>query len=322
MSLLILSFDISSNFIGENLQKLLNASCNSPSLAGFCSSKELLTSPNDDYEKIFSNSLKSNLLSHNDLLGFLILIDVATTNKLHINSLPSIISLLNYLHNHHPFQSILTFILHASSTNQLYTSALTCFNLNLIVSQIYSFVHGIIFHNIDQINDYQTYHSLVAAQIASIFLPVTSLREDRQRYTKSVSIEFLQFLQHLLPNPNKKILIMKIGNVKNSFQSSSHATLLIQRGTPSLSNKDIPLKNLDIWNSLEKNLTQLQSTVIINNDQRNRELFEGLILQPYERKFRMNRAYFYWLKKKFPIENLEQLLDEGIALFQALIDEE
>lgn len=322
MSLLILSFDLSSDFIGEYLQKLLNASCPSPSLTAFCSSKQLLISPIDNYEKIFANSLKSHLLSHNDLLGFIILIDIATTNKLHIQSLPSINSLLNYLQHHHPFQSILTFILHGSPTNQLYTSALTCFNLNLILSHIYPFVHGIIFHNIDQINDYQTYHSLIAAHIASIFLPVTSLRENSHRYTKTVSIEFLQFLQHLLSNPNKKILIMKINNVKNSFQSSSHATLLIQRGTPSLTNKDIPVKNLDIWNSLEKNRSQLQSTVIINNDQRIRELFEGLILRPYECKLRMNRAYFYWLKKKFPIENLEQLLDEGIAFFQALIIEE
>ena len=319
MSLLILSFDFSSDLIGENLQKLLNTSSNAPSLAAFCSSNELLTSTNKDYEKIFLNALKTHLLSPNDLLGFLILIDVATTNKLHLNHRSSIHSLFNYLRHRHPFQSILTFIIHASSTNQLYTSALTSFNLNFILSRIYSFVDGIIFHNIDQINDYQTYHSLVAAHIASIFLPVTSLREDSRRHTKNVSIEFLQFLQHLLPNPNKKILLMKIGNPKNAFQSSSHATLLIQRGTPSLTSKDIPLKNVDIWNSLEKTRVQLQSTVIVNNDQRTRDLLEQLILEPYERKFRMNQAYFYWLKKKFPIDNLETILADGIELCRNIL---
>lgn len=319
MSLLILSFDFSSDRIGENLHKILYASSTSPSIAAFCSSNDLLNSVNPNYEKIFANSLKTHFLSPNDLLGFIILIDIATTNRLHLNNLSSINSLLNHLHQHHPFQSILTFILHASSTNQLYTSALTCFNLNLIFSRIYSFVDGIIFYNIDQINDYQTYHSLIATHIASIFLPVSSLREDSRRHTKNVSIEFLQFLQYLLPNPTKKILIMKMGNPKTSFQSSSHATLLIQRGTPSLTSKDIPLKNVDIWNSLEKTRTQLQSTVIINNDQRTRDLLEQLIVKPYENKFRMNQAYFYWLKKKFSIENLDEILVDGIELCKNLL---
>lgn len=316
MSLLILSFDLSSDKIGRYLHNFLNSSSNSPRIATFCSSNELFSSTINDYEKIFSNSLKFDYLSHNDLLGFIILIDIATTNKLHLHNLSSITSLLIYLNKKHPFQSILLFIIHASSTNQLYTSSLTCFNLNLIFSQIYSYVNGIIFHNIDQINDYQTYHSIIAKQIASIFLPVTSLREDKQRVNKSVSIEFLQFIQHLLLNPNKKILILKLNNLKKYFNQSSNAMLFIQRGQPSLLNNDIHLKNLDIWNSLEKNS---QLTLILNNDQLNKNLLEQLILKPYEKKLSMNKAYLYWLKKKFDIDNLDEQLNQGIQLCQNII---
>ena len=71
----------------------------------------------------------------------------------------------------------------------------------MIFSRIYSSVNGIIFQNIDEINDHQNYHSIIVSQIASIFLPVSSLREDKKRWNKSVSIEFLQFIQHLLVNP-------------------------------------------------------------------------------------------------------------------------
>jgi len=321
MSLLILSFDLSSDKIGAYLHNLLNSSSNSPHIASFCSSNELFSSTTNDYEKIFSNSLKLDFLSHNDLLGFIILIDIATTNKLHLHNLSSITSLLIYLNKNHPFQSILSFVIHASSTNQLYTSSLTCFNLNLIFSHIYSYVNGIIFHNIDQINDYQTYHLIIAQQIASIFLPVSSLREDKKRLNRSVSIEFLQFIQHLLLNPNKKILIMKISNLKKYFNQSSYAMLLIQRGKPSLLINDIQLKNLDIWNSLEKNLQHLQSTLILNNDQLTNDLLEQLILKPYEKKISMNKAYFYWLQKKFNIKNLEEQLNQGIQLCQNIIFE-
>ena len=319
MSLLILSFDFSSDKIGGHLHDLLNASSNSPHIASFCSSKDLFTSTTNDYEKIFINSLKTDLLSHNDLLGFLILIDIATTNKLHLQYLSSITSILSYLNEKHPFQQILTFLIHASAFNQLYTSSLTCFNLNLIFSRIYSSVNGIIFQNIDQINDHQNYHSIIASQIASIFLPVSSLREDKKRWNKSVSIEFLQFIQHLLVNPEKKILVMKTKDFKKDFNPSSHAILLIQRGKPSLSDEDIRLKNLDIWNSLEKNIQQLQSTLILNNDQVNKNLLEQLILKPYERKLHTNKAYFYWLKKKFQLENLEEQLEQGIQLCKKIL---
>jgi hypothetical protein len=316
MSLLILSFDISSDKIGGQFHNLLNSTSNSPPIASFCSSNELFSSSNNDYEKIFSNSLKLNSLSHNDLLGFIILIDIATTNKLHIDNLSSINSLLIHLTDKHPFQSILLFIIHASSTNQLYTSALTCFNLNLLLSRVYSYVNGIIFHNIDHINDYQIYHLTIARDLASIFLPVTSLREDKQRWNKSVSIEFLQFIQHLLLNPNKKILIMKINNLKKYFNHSSYAMLLIQRGQPSLANNDIQWRNLDIWNSLEKTS---QSTLILNNDQSNTNLLKQLIIQPYEKKISMNHAYLYWLKKKFDMNNLEEQLNQGIELCRNII---
>ena len=103
------------------------------------------------------------------------------------------------------------------------------------------------------------------------------------------------------------------------FNPSSHAILLIQRGKPSLSDEDIRLKNLDIWNSLEKNIQQLQSTLILNNDQVNKNLLEQLILKPYERKLHMNKAYFYWLKKKFQLENLEEQLEQGIQLCKKIL---
>lgn len=320
MSLLILSFDLSSDKIGLQLSNLLNSSSNHPDITSFCSSKDLFScSQTNDYEKIFTNSLKTNFLSHNDLLGFLILIDIATTNKLHLDNLSSIKSILLYLNTKHPFQQILTFIIHASSINQLYTSSLTCFNLNLIILNIYPFVNGIIFNNIDSINDYQLYHSIIASQIASIFLPISSLREDKNRLIKNVSIEFLQFNQYLLNNPDKKILIMKTDRIKKYFNQSSNAILLIQRGQPSLFLNDIKLNNLDIWNSLEKNLQQLQSILILNNNQLNQNLLEQLIIKPYENKIQMNNAYLYWLKKKFFIENIEEQLNQGIQLCENII---
>lgn len=319
MSLLILSFDISSDKIGLNLVNLLNSSSNQPHIASFCSSNDLFSSEINNYEKIFFNSLKTNFLSHNDLLGFLILIDLATTNKLHLTNLSSIQSLLIYLNTKHPFQQILTFIIHANPTNQLYTSALTCFNLNLLLLNIYSYVHGIIFTSIDHINNHEQYHIQIASQIATIFLPITSLRENNQRLIKTISIEFLQFIQHLLNNPYKKILIIKTENFKKYFQLSSHALLLIQRGQPSLFLNDIQIKNLDIWNSLEKNLSQLQKILILNNEQLNENLLEQLIIKPYEKKIQMNKAYLYWLKKKFDIKNIEQQLNQGIELCKNII---
>jgi hypothetical protein len=318
MSLLILSFDLSSDKIGADLHNLLNSSLSSnyPHIASFCSSNQLFSSLTNDYEKIFDNSLKIDSLSHNDLLGFLILIDIATTNKLHLHNLSSITSLLQYLNKKHPFQPILTFIIHASSTNQLYTSSLTCFNLNLLLLHIYSFVNGIIFNNIDQIDDYQTYHSIIAGQIGSIFLPISSLREDTKRINKSVCIEFLQFLQHLLNNPNKKILIMFNNNLKKFLNKPSQAALLIQRGKPSLFLNDIKFDNLDIWNSLEDNS---QSTLVLNNDQLNNNLLEKLIIEPYQRKISMNKAYLYWLKKKFQIKFIEEQFNQGIQLCENII---
>jgi hypothetical protein len=319
MSLLILSFDLSSDKIGANLHNLLNSSLSSnyPHIASFCPSTHLFSS--NDYEKLINNSLKIDCLSHNDLLGFVILIDIATTNKLHLNNLPSITSLLLYLNKKHPFQQILTFIIHANSTNQLYTSSLTCFNLNLLIYHIYPSVNGIIFNNIDQINDYQTYHSIIAAEIAAIFLPVSSLREDKKRLNKSVCIEFLQFLQHLLNNPNKKLLIMFNSNFKKYLQkSSTYSALLIQRGQSSLFPNDIKSYNLDIWNSLEKNF---QSILILNNHQLITDLLDKLILQSYRNKIQMNKAYLYWLRKKFSVENLEELLNQGIQLCENIITE-
>ncbi|CAF4345063.1 unnamed protein product [Adineta steineri] len=135
MSLLILSFDSSSDKIGTHLYNILNSSLSSnyPHIASLCTYNQLFSSSINEYEKIINNSLRIDSLSHNDLLGFLILIDIATTNKLHIDDLPSITSLLIYLNQKHPFQQILTFIIHASSTNQLYTSSLTCFNCSSIL---------------------------------------------------------------------------------------------------------------------------------------------------------------------------------------------
>lgn len=321
MSLLLLSFDSSSDSIGRELYQLLNASSKSPPLASFCSSEQLFASSND-YEKIFFDSLKTDFLSSNDLLGFLLLIDIATTNKLHLQYLSSIQSLLDHLTLQHPFQSILSFIIHASPNNQLYTSALTSFNLNLIFSHLYPFVHGIIFQNIDQINDHQIYHSTIAEQIGQIFLPISSLRENSKRLIRNVSVEFLQLIQHLLNDPEKKILIIKTENLKKSFHPTSNALLFIQRGQPTAATlNEIQLNNLDIWNSYEKHLSQLRELLIVNNDQLNRLLLEQLIIKPYEKKSQMNRAYFHWLKKKFPIENLENLLHEGILLCEKIISD-
>ena len=321
MSLLILSFDLSSDKIGTHLYNTLNSSLstNYPHIASFCSSDQLFSPLNNDYEKILNNALKIDSLSHNDLLGFLILIDLATTNKLHIKNLTSITSLLLYLNEKHSFQQILTFIVHGHSTNQLYTSALTCFNLNLILYHIYPYVNGIIFNDIDQVNIYEAYHSMIALQIASIFLPVTSLREHKYRLNKSVCIEFLQLFQHLLSNPNKKILIMCSTNIKKFLSQSSYSTLLIQRGKPSLITNEVKLNNFDTWNSLEMKREQLQIMLIVNNNQFNNDLIEKLILQPMKRKINMNKAYLYWLKKNFDMENFEEKLYQGIQLCENIM---
>jgi len=71
---------------------------------------------------------------------------------------------------------------------------------------------------------------------------------------------------------------------------------------------------LDIWNLLEKNLQQLQSILILNND-----LIEQLIIKPYQRKIYMNKAYLYWWKNKFDIQNLEEKLTQGIQLCENII---
>lgn len=321
MSLLILSFDSSSDKIGSQLNTILNSSLspNYPHTSSFCSSEQLFSSSPNDYEKIFYNTLKTDLLSHNDLLGFLILIDIATTNKLHLNNLSSIKSLLLYLNQKHPFQQILTFIIHAHPTNQLFTSALTCFNLNLIFYCIYPYVTGIIFNNIDHINAHEIYHLTIASQIASIFLPVSSLREDKKRINQSVCVEFLQLIQHLLSNPDKRILMMTTNNNKKFLNKSSSATLLIQRGKPSLFPIDDKLKNLDIWNSFEKNDEQLKSTLIINNNLFNNDLLDKLIVQPCKIKMNTNKAYLYWLRKKFDVKHLEEQLNQGIQLCENII---
>ncbi|UJR08204.1 hypothetical protein I4U23_012477 [Adineta vaga] len=171
----------------------------------------------------------------------------------------------------------------------------------------------------DEIDNHELYHQIIAKQLASIFLPVSSLREDKKRINQSVSIEFLQFYQHLLNNPNKKILFMITNHFKKYFNQSSYAALLIQRGKPSLIIPDMPINNLDIWNSLEKTVDKLQSTLILNNDQLRKNLLEKLILQPYEKKFLMNKAYLYWLKKKFSLDNLEEQLYQGILLCENII---
>ncbi|CAF4137861.1 unnamed protein product [Rotaria sp. Silwood2] len=108
-------------------------------------------------------------------------------------------------------------------------------------------------------------------------------------------------------------------NIKNFLNKSSYATLLIQRGKPSLLTNDIKLNNFDVWNSLEINHEQLQITLIVNNDQLNIDLLEKLILQPYNKKMNMNKAYLYWLKKKFDINNLEEQLNKGIQLCEYII---
>lgn len=309
MSLLILSADRSADRIGENLCQILNGnsikSKSLPSIAAFCSSNELFERNSTDWEKIFVKSLKTNFLSTNDLLGFLFLFDIATTNSLHLKNLSSIESLVQHLQIEHPFQSTLTLIFHGQPENQLLTSALTCFNLNFLLSTIFSFVHGIVFYSVDQINEHQVYHSTIAENLAGIFRPVTSLREDStNRQIRNVSVEFLQLLQHLLTNPNEKFVqffvdppVQKI--LRRNFQSA----LLIERGKPSLNQREQTLVNLDVWYSLEEHSSSRY--LLVNSFSMIKDLLEKLLIQPYERKLHMNKAYFYWLMKKYSIEEKE-----------------
>ena len=322
MSVLILSLDVSSDRIGFQLHQLLNSAFSSthPHVASFCSSVRLFASTCDDFERVLHESLKTDCLSHNDLLGFLVLIDVATTGKLHLDHLSSIRSLLTYLSHKHPFQSILTFIVHAHAHNRLYTSALTCFNVNLLLQCIYPLVHGLVFHSIDQITDDQTYHVTVARQIASIFRPVSSLREEKNRRTnRSVCTEFLQFSQHLLSDPSRKLLIMIDKNWKSYLRSSSRATLLIQRGKPSSRVDGIPWKNVDVWNSLE---SHSDSILIVNNDELNRDLLSALVIEPCRRKLTAHNAYLYWLQKKFDLNDIEVQLNRGNRFCEEILEHE
>lgn len=310
MSLLILAFDLSSDRIGSHLCQLLNACSPSKDLrvASLCSSKELFDAKHgDEWEKIFAPVLKSDCLSSNDLLGFLVLIDVATSNRLHLHHLSRIRSLLLFLNIEHPFQSILTFIFHAHPNNQLYTSALTCFNLLLLLLDVYPLVSGVVFHGVDAIDDPQLYHSTLADQLASIFRPVSSLREDPIRTNRSVCVEFLQFLQHLLNDPRRKLLISLVDpNVKKSLQHPFQSALVIQRGQQAeVSSK---AKNLDQWNSLEKTS---RSIVIVNSRELTRELLTQLVLEPYQKKVEHRHAYLFWLTKKF---DAIDRLTEGIDL--------
>ena len=322
MSLLILSLDTSSDRIGFHVHQLLNSALPSthPHVASFCSSVQLFSSTCDDFARVLYGSLKTDSLSHNDLLGFLVLVDVATTGKLHLDRLSSIRSLLTYLNHQHPFQSILTFIVHAHADNRLYTSSLTCFNLNLLLLCIYPLVHGIVFHAIDQISDHRAYHATVAGQIASIFRPVSSLREEKNRRTnRSVCTEFLQFSQHLLSDPSRKVLIMIDKNWKPYLRSSSRATLLIQRGKPLSRVDEIPWKNVDVWNSLENHSN---SILIVNNDEFNRDLLSALVIEPCRRKLTAHNAYLHWLRKKFDINDIEVQLNRGVRFCEEILEHE
>ncbi|CAF3992065.1 unnamed protein product, partial [Rotaria sordida] len=62
-----------------------------------------------------------------------------------------------------------------------------------------------------------------------------------------------------------------------------------------------------------------QIILIINNDQFNNDLLEKLILQPYNKKMNMNKAYLYCLRKKFDINNIEEQLNKGIQLCEYII---
>ena len=319
MSLLILSFDRSSDRIAEYLSEQLNAPTKDPRVASFCSSTELFSSPHEDWEKIFHQVLKHASLSHNDLLGFLVLIDIATTNRLHLAQLSRIRSLLLFLNAQHPFQSILTFILHAHPHNQLYTSALTCFNLLLLLLHLYPWVQGILFHSIDAIDDPHLAHQTVADQLASIFLPVSSLREDSLRTNRSVCVEFLQLIQHLLIDPTRKLLVVLVeANVKKSLQQPFQSALLIQRGhQAALQIIESKAKNLDQWNSLEK---RSRSIVILNSFELTRDLLTELVLEPCQRKLLNRQAYLFWLRKKFDtIDDLDAQLTRGIELCRKIL---
>jgi hypothetical protein len=321
MSLLILSFDLSSNKIGRHLQYLLNSSSTSnyPHVASFCSSNDLFSSTGNDWSVILRQQLQHDCLSFYDLLGFIILVDVATTSPLHLQRLPLIRSLLVYLNEQHSFQSILAFVIHAHATNQLYTSSLTCFNLNLLLVNMYTSVHGLIFHCIDSIDNHQTYHSTIAERIASIFQPVSSLREEHnQRTNASVCTEFLQFIQHLLNDPQQKLLVLYHDNIHIRVRRTFHSGILIQRGQPTLLLQDSQSNRLDIWNSLEQRRTC--STLILNSSAIVAELLNQLIVHPCEQKLAMNQAYISGLRKRFPtIDRIDDEIIRGVELCQQIV---
>lgn len=309
MSLCILSVDRSSDRIGETLCQILNRTVpsNYPPISAFCSSKDLSLSSTrsdpSDWRQILIKVLKNSSLSPNDLLGFLLLFDVATTSSLHFHLLTKIDSLLRYFNVEHPFQPVLTWICHAQPNNQLYTSALTCFNLSFILSTIYPLVQGVIFHSIDSIVDHASYHSTIAEQIGGIFRPVSSLREDPQRRIRSVSVEFLQLIQHLLIHPWRKVLILHLDPpVKKILQRPFESALLIERGRPSVNASEMPSTNLDIWYSMEEHSSR---HLLVNSISMTVHLLQQLIIQPYQRKMQMRSAYVYWLKKKFSIRDEE-----------------
>ena len=316
MSILILSLDISSDRIGEKLYQELNQS-KQPRVASLCSSKHFFDNETMEFEKIFSHSLKLDGLSHNDLLGFLVLIDVATTSRLHINDLPTIRSLFIHLNEKHSFQAVLTFVFHGHFSNQLYTTSLTYFDLNLILLNIYSFTDGIIFYSVDTINDPNMYHQTISQRIGNIFQPVSSLRENSFRITRTVSIEFLQLVQHLLNDPRRRILFLIDENIPKIIQRVFHSAILIQRGQPSASSEKFNNKHLDIWYSLER---ISQTVLIINSDEMTKEFLDRFIIEPYRKKVTEHHAFIYWLRKKFDrISNIEELLLKGVELCQQLI---
>lgn len=262
--------------------------------------------------------LKVDGLSHNDILGFLVLIDICTISKLHINELPMIRNLLDYLNEKHPFQSILTFFFYADPSNQVYTSPLTSFDLNLLLYNIYPSSEGIIFYCVDSINDPTIYHQTISQRIASIFRPVSSLRENSHRINRSVSVEFLELIQHLLNDPQRKILVLIDENIEKILQRPFHAALMIQRGQPTVEKEKHKLKNFDVWHSLEK--TNSSTVLLVDNNQMVNELLDRFVRRPYQSKIVEHKAYLYWLKKKFhSLTNIEECLEQGVDLCERLM---
>ncbi|CAF0760145.1 unnamed protein product, partial [Didymodactylos carnosus] len=368
MSILFLSFDNSVDKIGLHLYDILNSNYLNKKLlqvhhhycrvASFCSSKQLfLLQAHDDqtknFEQIITSTLKNDCLSTNDILALIILVDIATT-QVHFKYKSKIDYFLRYLRTFYPLHPILTFFFH--SKHILYKSPLTCFNFAFMLSTLYPIVDGIIFYDIDEhnLND-EEYYTHIAQNISTLFLPVSSLRNNNMN--KSVCIELLQLIQHLVINEDLKLIdftLIKLplsgsdslnclrkkysqswsqqNNIRKCFSSilisrgklanqsctKDHLVALERILEITTSNKDELMNCLDIWNHDDESKSTW--TVLVNHTYVIEIILED-ILKPCKAKMMMNNAYFYWLKKKYNnLINIEQDINNALNICEQITD--